>query len=642
MAMEIIRFFKSFPKLFFYFWEQRGFLIRAFLCWVIGIIILYQNDTSSFDLRFKIRGHLPTSNDIVIISITREDWNVFFKTSRTYFRPQSRILEITDSSYWNKNLWKNILSQLIKADAKGIAVTFFFGDNIKQLKIKKSEKNIFQNDRIIWAANLDSRNRVLPPQLANEYSDNIGLGGIEEDEDGIVRRFHSPLVGTPHLAARLAEKLMPLSSIDLFFPNKLPINYHGPLESYTTITLSDFLNKKIPLSFFKNKLVIIGTNTLGHRFFSPVGPLSRAEIFANITENILNQMWIKHLDNIWYSLFLLLQIFFSVLIIFRYPNNISFVFYLWIAILICALSIWSFDSQHFWLPVLPPLVVLFSTWLVFYTYKSSFLSKQIWRLKQEQKYLIEIELLKNNFINLISHDLKTPIAKIQAITDRLLTQYPNFEFSQDLFSLRKSSDELLKYIRSILYISKVESREFKLNKEVIDINELIERNLEQLDTLVAEKEIWIEKKLEPMFSMELDSTLIGEVILNLIENAIKYSPKQGKITLISKEENNQVTFLVQDKGEGISEEEQKVIWHKFVRGKQQDLKTKGTGLGLYLVKYFIELHRGKIHFESELGKGTTIGFSLPLTDEESLSNENIFMPNIEINSEFDLTRSNYD
>jgi signal transduction histidine kinase len=108
-----------------------------------------------------------------------------------------------------------------------------------------------------------------------------------------------------------------------------------------------------------------------------------------------------------------------------------------------------------------------------------------------------------------------------------------------------------------------------------------------------------------------------EVFLNIIENAIKYTPDGGFVKIKSYETETDVMVQVSDSGEGIPLEDQDLIWKKFVRGKTQDHKTKGTGLGLYLVKYFIELHGGRISFTSDATKGTTFFVQLPLETNES-------------------------
>jgi signal transduction histidine kinase len=242
-------------------------------------------------------------------------------------------------------------------------------------------------------------------------------------------------------------------------------------------------------------------------------------------------------------------------------------------------------------------------------------------LQQQQNYLAELEQLKNNFVSLISHDLKTPIAKIQGVLDRMLTQTGTApEMQSDLVSLKEYSEELNRYIQSILKVLRVESRDFKIIKETADINGVIENVIERLGPLALSKNILLQVSLEPMFLIEIDVTLMTEVFLNIIENAIKYTPNNGQVMVRSFETEKDVCVEISDSGEGISPEDQDIIWKKFTRGKTQDYKTKGSGLGLYLVKYFIELHGGEISMQSEVGKGTTFVVRLPI-EEASIEAE---------------------
>jgi len=228
--------------------------------------------------------------------------------------------------------------------------------------------------------------------------------------------------------------------------------------------------------------------------------------------------------------------------------------------------------------------------------------------------MIDVEELKNNFLSLISHDLKTPIAKIQAIVDRLLAQNPQNEFSSDLSALREVATELNRYIKTLLQIARVESRDFRINKDAADINEVVFAVVEKLEPLAKAKKIQLSTQLEPMFLIEVDQLLIHEVILNLVENAIKYTPEGGRVVVRSQEVDDRVIVMVEDSGPGISADEQARVFDKFYRGESGKTQAKGSGLGLYLVKYFVELHNGKIILESQLNQGTRIGFSLPIIE----------------------------
>ena len=256
--------------------------------------------------------------------------------------------------------------------------------------------------------------------------------------------------------------------------------------------------------------------------------------------------------------------------------------------------------------------------MLFIGYQALKIEQAHTRLQQQQNYLAELEQLKNNFISLISHDLKTPIAKIQAVLDRVLTDGKlTPELQTDLSSLKDYSEELNRYIQSILKVLRVESRDFKILKETADINGIIENVVERLSPLARSKKIELQLSLEPMFLIEIDVTLMTEVFLNIIENGIKYTNEGGRVLIHSFETDTEVCIEISDSGEGIAPEDQEIVWKKFSRGRSQDYKTKGSGLGLYLVKYFIELHGGKISMKSELGKGTVFLVRLPIEINEA-------------------------
>ena len=144
----------------------------------------------------------------------------------------------------------------------------------------------------------------------------------------------------------------------------------------------------------------------------------------------------------------------------------------------------------------------------------------------------------------------------------------------------------------------------------------------QLEPLAKNKKINLSMALEPMFLIEVDQVLIHEVILNLVENAIKYSPEEGQVKISSQEVDDQVIIMVEDTGPGIPEQEQAQIFDKFYRGELGKSQPKGSGLGLYLVKYFVELHNGRIFLDSSAKQGTKVGFTLPITDSQNTEDSN--------------------
>lgn len=595
-----------------FFSRRRGFLLRCLLCWVIGCLALSNDEIGGYDQRFQLRGDQRTSAEIVLITIHQADFANVYDRRTNYIGNMDQITDITDSFFWNKRIWTRLLQKVLAQNPRSIGVTLYFGDNIGAVKLKPAEARLFKDPRVFWSSTTNSLERILTPVFTNEDQSNLGNNELRRDEDGVVRRVFPQRSDMPHLTEKITGMSFPSSQGGLI------INYRGSSKVFTQYTLSEILYDEVPQNAFTNKVILIGAETdAGPHFTTPLGSLSRPEILAHITDNLLGHRWILRLNFWWYALGFWVLLLVSVFLITTYPQSVALFFMLWIGTLLAALSAWVFDGFYFWSPAFSPFVLLAATWIIFIGYQATRIERMNFRLQQEQKYLQELEQLKNNFVSLISHDLKTPIAKIQAIVDRLLMQHAEEALQQDLRSLRLSSDELNRYIQSILKVLRVESRDFKVNKVVADINETIEEALQQLRPLAAEKSIRIQTELEPMFSLEYDEVLIKEVLINILENAIKYSPSGGVIELSSHETDEAVHVSVRDHGEGIKPEDLDRVWRKFTRGSDQDLKTKGSGLGLYLVKYFIELHGGKVSLESQVGSGTTVSFQLPLQDESA-------------------------
>ena len=236
-----------------------------------------------------------------------------------------------------------------------------------------------------------------------------------------------------------------------------------------------------------------------------------------------------------------------------------------------------------------------------------------WLAKKEAEYLKNLDQMKSNFLSLISHDLKTPIAKIQAITERLKKEKDLFKYYEHLESIEKSNDELKNYILNILNLSKIENSSLVLNIKSHDINLLIEEQLTRLNFFAQRKSISIETELEPMFAIEYDEDLIKQVISNLIDNAIKYSPDNSVIKIKSYEENNMCVVEVVDNGEGIPHDKLNLLFKKFSRlTPYTGDSVKGTGLGLYLSKFFIDMHGGDITVKPARFGGSRFIFRLPI------------------------------
>lgn len=615
-------------------WRKRSIATRALLCWAVGAILITIDQGSSHDLRYRLRGPRPGALDsrIVVIDVNERDWTALDPQVRNILRPLKEVSSAGDSLFWNTALWERVLSRVLADLPIAVGVTFHFGEGVRTGKISSTTRALFEDPRIVWGADLDSAGRALIPVFAATYNRNVAIRSLRVDDDGTLRRYSRSLVQIPHMGTRLADiaalnerpraqsegevqALSPDSTREAFdAPYDVPveINYLGAAGSFPTVSVRDLLEGRVPPEAFHGKIVLIGNRSdAGELYTTPLGRMSRAEAIANITDNQLRHKEPRRVP-LWISFLMSgVLVALAVLFILNYPQPVVIFGIVVGALVWLSLSAWLFDSFAYWIPAIGPVVQIAVTYIVFLSHQVSANEARNWRLEQDRKASEELEQLKTNFVSMMSHDLKTPIAKIQAICDRLLTRKVEGELADDLRNLRRSSEDLNRYIRSILQVTKIEAREFAITREPLDINESIERVLNRLRPLAREKNIDIRELLEPQFSIEADSTLLEEMIHNLVENAVKYTPPGGNVTVSSTEEDRFVVVTVRDTGPGIPPEDQELVWNKFTRGHKAHTTASGSGLGLYLVKYFVELHGGQVFLESQPGHGTAIGFKLP-------------------------------
>lgn len=277
-------------------------------------------------------------------------------------------------------------------------------------------------------------------------------------------------------------------------------------------------------------------------------------------------------------------------------------------------SLLIFSTVRWVIPVAHPLLAVFICYYFVIPYRLIIENRKSWEYYQKNRLLTQVEELKSNFMRMMSHDLKTPLARIQGMTEVITKDGPELSETQRkaLDTISQSSEELAEFIASILSLSRIESKEMKLQLKSRDINQIVREVIRKHEYMAKRKEIEIVAELEPLFSIKVDQDLLKTVIANLLENAIKYSPERTKILITTEELNNDVVIQVADQGSGIPAEEMNHVFDRFYRARNTRNTTAGNGLGLYLAKYFVELHNGRIEVESELEKGSTFSVRLPM------------------------------
>lgn len=223
--------------------------------------------------------------------------------------------------------------------------------------------------------------------------------------------------------------------------------------------------------------------------------------------------------------------------------------------------------------------------------------------------------MQNVFISTVSHELRTPVALIKGYASTLTREDAHWDLETVKSSLEVIEDEadrLTELIEDLLTASKIQA-ERDVNITLADAHlETISRfSVERLQTQTTKHEFSLSFP-DDFPAMPGDTRLLRQVMDNLITNAIKYSPNGGTVTIGGRFNDRTVTVFVRDEGAGISEKDQSRIFERFFRVESTlTTKTKGTGLGLYLVKAIIDAHGGTIHVKSQPGHGSTFYFTLP-------------------------------
>ena len=223
------------------------------------------------------------------------------------------------------------------------------------------------------------------------------------------------------------------------------------------------------------------------------------------------------------------------------------------------------------------------------------------------------ERLRDEFIAVASHELKTPVTSIKTYAELLVEKFKN-DADESSFSMMTKMevqvDRLIDLIKTLLDTTKLAAGEFLLNKELFDLDSLIKELIDGLHHLSAEHKIIFES-VKPN-KIVADKKLIGQVITNFISNAIKYSPKGGSVLISSTQTNEGVRVDVQDFGVGIPEGLNNKIFERYFRvDRPLTSSTPGVGLGLYISAQVISQHGGEIFVESREGLGSTFSFTLP-------------------------------
>jgi len=238
----------------------------------------------------------------------------------------------------------------------------------------------------------------------------------------------------------------------------------------------------------------------------------------------------------------------------------------------------------------------------------------------DMRFEQQLSDMKFGFVSIAAHELRTPLTAIKGAISVLVADYKDI-YNQDqttlLGQVSNNTERLLILVENLLNVSRIERGTVELSPTSVDWITIVKQIMDDFAQRAIEKNITLSlvPPTEPISFIRADRVRIGEVLSNLLSNAITYTNPSGKVTVAVEKKENEVWTSVTDTGRGIPPDALTHLFTKFYRvnkGLTSEMNSHGTGLGLYISKAIVEMHKGRIWVTSEFGKGSTFIFALPL------------------------------
>lgn len=449
------------------------------------------------------------------------------------------------------------------------------------------------------------------------------------DAHGVTRRVILDYQDTWTLPARLAQtyngRMRASDYHGVFHSQNAHQSYVRFKKDFLTLSFSDVLTGRFDAERLHDRIVLIGrnSNNLAYTFIGTPNSdrksgTSLLEIQANYIDDLITDSS-PLLTPVWVTA--LLTFLLSILtmwMVMRIRPASGLIALLASIVGVALMSLVLDLTFNLFFPVAAPIFGIVACYYFVLPYRLIVENRKSWEYFEKNRLLTQVEELKSNFIRLMSHDLKTPIARIQAMAEIINQENDSLSDAQKqaLDNITASSEELSQFIASILNLSRIQSKKVKLQIQTRDITQLLQRVLRNSELSAKRKGITFVTEFEPLFSLKMDEDLMRQVFSNLVENAIKYSPDHTKVKISAKETDGHIRVQIADEGIGIPKEELPFVFEKFYRAQNAEYENSGTGLGLYLARYFVQLHKGQIRVDSEPNKGSVFSVDLPLDMED--------------------------
>ena len=226
------------------------------------------------------------------------------------------------------------------------------------------------------------------------------------------------------------------------------------------------------------------------------------------------------------------------------------------------------------------------------------------------KFERELSRQQENFVLSITHELKTPISSVKLYLQTLQKRELDLEKRNEIYDRSLTEiNRLDGLVSNLLLTRSIENAPFFINKQPVELSNFIQSKIELLRKSVL-KDLSIQLNLDEIV-LNIDTIGFESILINLLENAAKYSPKNSTIHIQLSDNNNHVLLLIKDEGIGIEKSKREKVFSKFYREENEmTRKSKGTGLGLYITKYLVEQHNGQIQLEDNLPQGLIVSIQL--------------------------------
>jgi signal transduction histidine kinase len=238
---------------------------------------------------------------------------------------------------------------------------------------------------------------------------------------------------------------------------------------------------------------------------------------------------------------------------------------------------------------------------------------------------VEVDNLKSEFVSTVSHELRTPMTSIKGYADLMLmgaTGGMSDAQERYLQVIKNNADRLHMLVNDLLDISRIETNKTVLDLRPLDVSQVVNEVMEgHLHGRIQNqnKPINIEINMPDTLPLvQADQAKLTQILTNLVDNAFNYTPEGGKVTVTAWPDGSFINVSVADTGIGISQKNLHKIFERFFRSEHAEVQSiPGTGLGLSIVSSLIQMHGGRLNVESELGKGSTFTFTLPIVMQDS-------------------------